>query len=151
MADWRTINQLSPEEKQKIPYDDPRLDAFSAAVEQRYKLPPGLIESVKNAGERTHTGQVSPAGAKGVMQFIDSTREMYPHDYNDPLASINAAGMYFRDLMKQYKGNARAALSHYNGGTKNGQAVLNTEEPVSEETKNYLRRIQQYMMRKVNK
>jgi soluble lytic murein transglycosylase-like protein len=151
MADWREINRLTPEEKAKIRHNDPRLDAFSGEVEKRYKLPPGLIESVKNAGERTNTGMVSPKGAKGTMQFIDSTREQYPHDYNDPLSSINASGMYFRDLMKQYNGNARAALAHYNGGTKNGKAVLAGQQPVSPETQNYLKRIEQYMMRKANK
>jgi len=144
------LTKLHPTEKAKVKYNDPRLDAFAGEVEKRYQLPPGLIESVKNAGERSNTGQVSPKGAKGTMQFIDSTRKMYEHDYNDPLASIDASGRYFKDLLKQYKGNARAALAHYNGGTKNGKAVLNGQQPVSTETQTYLRRIQQYMMRKTN-
>lgn len=136
--------------RSKIPYNDPRLDSFAGEVERKYQLPHGLIESVKNAGERTNSWQVSPKGAKGTMQFIDSTRAQYQHDYNDPLASIDASGRYFRDLLKQYNGNARAALAHYNGGTKNGKAVLAGQKPVSEETQGYLRRIQQYMMRKAD-
>lgn len=148
MADWR---ELRSQDRSKVRYDDPRLDSFAAEVEKKYALPPGLIESVKNAGERTQTGQVSPMGAKGVMQFIDATREQYQHDVNDPFSSIDASGRYFRDLLKQYDGNARAALAHYNGGTKNGKAVLAGQKPVSNETQNYLTRIQQYMMRKANK
>lgn len=145
---WKELTKLPLPERSKIPYHDPRLDAFSGEVEKRYNLPYGLIESVKNAGERTNTGQVSPKGAKGTMQFIDSTRAAYPHDYNDPLSSIDASGRYFKDLLKQYNGNARAALAHYNGGTKNGKAVAAGKQPVSAETRAYLQRIQQYMMRK---
>lgn len=148
MADWTELNTLSPQELAKIKYNDPRLDSFASAVEERYQLPPGLIEAVKNAGERTQTGQVSPKGAKGVMQFMDSTRKIYDHDYNDPRASINAAGMYFRDLLKQYNGNAKAAIAAYNGGTKAGKAVLAGQEPPAAETRNYLGRMFTYMEKK---
>ena len=148
MADWTELNNLSPQELAKIKYNDPRLDSFASAVEERYQLPPGLIEAVKNAGERTQTGQVSPKGAKGVMQFMDATRKTYEHDYNDPRASINAAGMYFRDLLKQYNGNVKAAVSAYNGGTKAGKAVLAGQEPPSAETRNYLGRMFTYMEKK---
>jgi soluble lytic murein transglycosylase-like protein len=89
-------------------------------------------------------------GAKGVMQFIDKTRKSYPHEVDNPLASIDAAGKYFRDLLRQYNGNARAAIAAYNGGTANGKAVLAGQQPVSQETRDYLRRITQYMMRKAN-
>ena len=148
MADWTELNTLSPQELAKIKYNDPRLDSFASAVEERYQLPPGLIEAVKNAGGRTQTGQVSPKGAKGVMQFMDSTRKIYDHDYNDPRASINAAGMYFRDLLKQYNGNVKAAISAYNGGTKAGKAVLAGQEPPAAETRNYLGRMFTYMEKK---
>jgi len=148
MADWTELNKLSPQELAKIQYNDPRLDSFSTAVEQRYQLPPGLIEAVKNAGERSNTNQVSPKGAKGVMQFMDSTRKIYPHDYNNPMESINAAGMYFRDLMKQYNGNAKAAISAYNGGTKAGKAVLAGQDAPSAETRNYWTNIYNYLDKK---
>ena len=148
MADWKEIVRMSPEEKAKVKYNDPRLDAFASEVEKRYELPPGLLESVKNAGERTNTGQVSSAGAKGVMQFIDKTRKSYQHDTNDPLASIDAAGRYFKDLMQQYEGNAMAAIAAYNGGTVQAKKVLAGEEPTAKETKNYLSRIKSYMSKK---
>lgn len=142
---WKEIVKLPPEEKVNIKYDDPRLDDFTSAVEARYELPPGLIKAVKNAGERSNTTQESPKGAKGVMQFIDSTRKAYEHDYKDPLASIDAAGRYFQDLLKKYKGNVKAAVAHYNGGTRSGKAALAGEEIPFEETRNYLKRIKEYM------
>jgi len=148
MADWKELNKLSPQELAKVKYNDPRLDSFASTVEQRYQLPSGLIEAVKNAGERSQSSQVSPKGAKGVMQFMDSTRKTYAHDYNDPMASIDAAGRYFKDLLNQYDGNVKAAVSAYNGGTKAGKAVLAGQEPPAAETRNYWSRLQGYMEKK---
>ncbi len=131
-------------------YDDPRLDSFANTVEDRYGLPPDLIVAVKNAGERSNTGQVSKSGAKGVMQFVDGTRKAYDHDYNDPMESIDAAGRYFSDLMKQYKGNVKAAVAHYNGGTKAGKAVLKGQDIPFKETRDYWGRLQGYMEKRAN-
>ena len=146
MADWQELNNLSPEALAKVKYNDPRLDSFANAVEERYGLPKDLLVAVKNAGERSNTGQVSSAGAKGVMQFIDKTRKSYEHDVNDPMDSIDAAGRYFQDLIKQYKGDALAAVAHYNGGSANGKALLNNKPlPSQKQTLPYIKRIQDYM------
>lgn len=154
MADWKEVVRMTPEERAALPYNDPRLDSFTSAVEERYGLPNGLILAVKNAGERSSTlkksGEVnaSSAGAKGVMQFIDSTREAYQHDYMNPLASIDAAGRYFKDLMERYDGNVKAAIAEYNGGTKAARAAMKGEEIPYAETRNYLKNIKQYMMKR---
>jgi soluble lytic murein transglycosylase-like protein len=80
------------------------------------------------------------------MQFIDTTRKSYEHDVNDPMASIDAAGRYFQDLIRLYKGNALAAIAHYNGGYVNGKALFNNKPlPSQKETAPYLQRIQNYM------
>lgn len=146
MADWKELNTLPQEDLSKVKYNDPRLDSFANAVEERYGLPKDLLVAVKNAGERSNTGQVSTAGAKGVMQFIDKTRKSYEHDVNDPMASIDAAGRMFKDLLGMYKNNALAAIAHYNGGRANGKAMMNGEPlPSQKETAPYIKRIQDYM------
>ena len=137
-------------ERSSLPYNHPTLDAFATEVEARYGLPPGMLLATKNAGETTSTlknGQLntSPKGAKGVMQFIDSTRAQYPHNVYDPLESIDAAGRYLKDLLVQYKGDPMAALAHYNGGGNNGLAVQAGRQPVSEETVKYLNNIRKYL------
>lgn len=146
--DWKEVVKMSAEEKAALKYNDPRLDSFTSAVEQRYDLPPGIILAVKNAGERSNTGQVSSAGAKGVMQFIDSTREAYQHDFMDPLASIDAAGRYFKDLMQRYNGDAKAAIAEYNGGIRAAKAVQAGEEIPFKETRDYLQRIKKFMQKR---
>lgn len=147
--DWRELVH-KPEEWQHINYSDPRLDDFAEVVEQRYQLPKGLLIAVKNAGERTpakSSGRptVSSAGAKGVMQFIDSTRQTYQHDPNNPFASIDAAGRYFQDLLKRYKGDVKAAVTEYNGGVWQAQHVQKGGNPTALETQKYLARIKEYM------
>lgn len=79
------------------------------------------------------------------MQFIDSTRKAYEHNVLDPLESIDAAGRYFSDLLRQYRGNPMAAIAHYNGGTAAGRAVMEGRQPPAQETRDYLRRISAYM------
>ncbi len=129
-----------------MPYNHPALDSFASEVERKYELPPGLIVAVKNAGERTQSHQVSSAGAKGVMQFIDSTRKAYPHDPLSPFESIDAAGRYFADLMKQYK-NPIAAIAAYNGGGSAARAVLSGNQPPAQETRDYIARIKRFLDR----
>jgi soluble lytic murein transglycosylase-like protein len=140
----------NPKEWASVKYDDPRLDAFAMDVEKRYNLPTGMIVALKNAGERTNIGQVSPKGAKGVMQFIDSTRKAYPHDVADPFDSIDASGRYMADLVKQYK-NPIAAIAHYNGGNAAAKAVLAGKKPPAEETRTYINRIQTYLDKRFTK
>ena len=141
----------SIEQRSRLPHNHPALDTFALEVEAKYGLPPGMLLALKNAGERSNTLKpdgslnVSPAGAKGVMQFIDSTREAYQHDVRDPLASIDASGRYMRDLLRQYRGNPLAAIAHYNGGHRNGMAVLNGGQPVSAETVKYLDNVRSYL------
>jgi soluble lytic murein transglycosylase-like protein len=142
---WRTLRSLDKTQLAKVKHNDPRLDSFAGEVEKKYELPAGLLVAVKNHGERTNTGQVSEKGAKGTMQFIDSTRAAYPHDVNNPLASIDAAGKYFKDLVKQYNGNVRAAVAHYNGGHVNAKDVIAGKQPRSEETRKYLQRLSAYI------
>lgn len=141
---WRGLVK-NKEEWGKVKYDDPRLDEFAGVVEERYKLPPGLLVAIKNAGEKSNTGQISPAGAKGVMQFIDSTRSTYQHDPNNPFASIDAAGRYFQDLLKRYNGNVKAAVTEYNGGVVQARRVMEGGNPTAQETIAYLARIKSFM------
>lgn len=148
MADWKELAKKK-EEWGKVSHDDPRLDDFAHAVEDRYSIPRGVVEALKNAGERTprkgESWASSPVGAKGVMQFMDATRADYPHDVEDPFASIDAAGQYIRDLIKQNDGDVLAAIGWYNGGKKAAGRVKEGKQPPAKETQDYIKRIQTYM------
>lgn len=144
---WKDLVK-DPEAWKSLKYNDPRLDEFAHATEEHYGLPFGLLEAIKNAGERSNSNQVSPAGAKGVMQFIDSTRKHYEHDPSNPFESIDAAGRYFKDLLVRYNGNVKAAITEYNGGVVQAHHVAQGGSPTADETKQYIHRIKQYMVSK---
>lgn len=149
--DWKTLAK-SPQEWANLKYNDPRLDAFAEEVEKRYQLPTGIVLAVKNAGERTNPGQVSPAGARGIMQFTDSTRKLregaFDHDVDDPFQSIDAAGRYLKELIKENKGNAMAAVANYNGGPSAGKAIRSGKQPPAKETQDYISRVKEYLTKK---
>lgn len=122
-----------------IKYNDPRLNDYATQVEKREGLPAGLLNSIKNRGEQSNSNQVSSKGARGVMQFMQPTWDQYGKgDPTDPYASIDAAGKYFKDLLKRYNGNVDAAITEYNGGTKQAQAVQAGGKPWVPETIAYL-------------
>ncbi|WP_254926083.1 lytic transglycosylase domain-containing protein [Bordetella genomosp. 11] len=125
-----------------IKYDDPRLNDYATQVEKREGLPAGLLNSIKNRGERSNPDQVSPKGAMGVMQFMPDTWKQYGKgDPKDPYASIDAAGRYFKDLLKRYNGNVDAAITEYNGGVAQARAVQVGGTPSTPETIAYLERV----------
>lgn len=133
-------------ERKALPYNSPSLDAYATQVAQQNGVPPAFLLFIKNAGERSNSDQVSSAGAKGVMQFIDDTWTTYGKgaDPTDPVASINAAGAYARDLLNRYNGNVRAAAAEYNGGVSQAKRVMAGLEPNKPETAAYLKRLDNY-------
>jgi len=144
-TDQPVLVGIAPEQRRSLRYNSPELDEYSSFVERRNGLPEGLIKAIKNAGERSNSNQVSPKGAQGVMQFIPGTWKQYGKDADptDPVASIDAAGAYFKDLLQRYNGNVDAAVTEYNGGVKQAQTVAGGGRPWVPETVAYLARIRQ--------
>lgn len=148
MADFRELMR-KPEEWGSLRYDDPRLDAFAEEVEDKYNLPPGVLVALKNAGERTNPGKVSPKGAQGIMQFMPGTMELqdgkFRHNPDNPFESILAAGRYMQHTLKyQYQGDVARAVADYNGGPRQATALREGGE-LAEETASYLTRVRDYI------
>lgn len=142
------LESVSTEKRRALRYDAPELNEYAATIEQRYGLPGGLINALKNAGEKSNSTQVSPAGAAGVMQFMPENLKKYGVvDATDPVQMIDAAGRYLRDTMKQYGGNIDAVIADYNGGPRQARRVMNGEPPKAAETVGYLNRVRAYMDR----
>lgn len=137
----RQLASMGGNERMALRYDDPRLDAYAVTAAQREGIPPETLLAIKNAGERSGPRAVSPKGAKGVMQFMDDIWAAYGKgDASDPIASIDGAARFMKDLLKQYDGDVRAAIAHYNGGGKAGKAVREGKAPPAKETRSYLER-----------
>lgn len=133
---------LPVEQRRALPYNAPELDAYAAHVEQTMGLPPGLINALKNAGEKSGSQSVSPKGARGVMQFMpENLRKYGVQDASDPVAIIDASGRYLRDTLRQYHGDIDAVIADYNGGPRQAKAVQAGRQPPAAETRAYLQRV----------
>lgn len=142
------LTQIPLDKRRTLRFDAPELNEFAASVEQKYGLPGGLINALKNAGEKSDSTAVSPAGAQGVMQFMpENLRKFRVTDATDPAQIIDAAGRYLRETMRQYGGNLDAVIADYNGGPRQARRVLNGAAPAATETRAYLARVKEYLGR----
>lgn len=142
------LDALPLDQRRGLRYDAPELNERAAAVEQQYGIPPGLLNAIKNQGERSNSNQVSPAGARGVMQFMpENLRKYGVADATDPVQMIDAAGRYLRDTMRQYGGNIDAVIADYNGGPRQAREVLAGRQPKAKETRDYLARVRRELGR----
>jgi len=133
-----------------IKYNDPRLDiiADNKGIEMDMQWATPLIKAIRKSGEKSHNNQVSPKGARSVMQFIPSTfdglkKKYNKHwDINNPTDMTEAAYYLVRDISREYKTqDPRVIAAHYNGGYKNGRSVQSTGKAVHAETIAYINRI----------
>lgn len=127
-----------------ISYKDPMFGVMEAAHEVNYNLPRGMMAALRTRGEASNNDQSSPAGARGVYQFIPATFAKFSTPGSspvDPEAASLAAAKYLRYALDQYGGNVGAALAEYNGGPKAAKAYLRTGDPGNKETRDYIARV----------
>ena len=92
-------------------------------------LDPALIAAVIYAESRFRDGQVSAAGAQGLMQLTPGTARYIAHksggtqfvvdDLGTPQVNIAYGAYYLRYLLRRYDGNVDFALAAYNAGEGN--------------------------------
>lgn len=104
-----------------VSYRDPVYAAADQAASDATGIPPGLLTSIRVAGEKSNANQVSSAGATTPYQITPTTRAAIIKKYNiDPSASPEAAALGAAYLLKegiQRTGSAAGAVTQYIGGT----------------------------------
>jgi len=89
-------------------------------LEQKYRLPSGLLDRVWNAESGRGKNMNSAAGAQGHFQFMPATAAQYglknPYDFDE---SSDAAARMYRDLLKANGGDVSKAAAAYNWGQGN--------------------------------
>ncbi len=103
---------------------------------EEYGLDKNLVYAIIKVESNFDETAVSVADAKGLMQLMDNTAEgcnkeedfgyTIPNDLFDPECNIRIGCYYISKLIDHY-GNARLAVTAYNGGTGNVQKWLKDE------------------------
>ncbi|MBC8726590.1 lytic transglycosylase domain-containing protein [Paraburkholderia sp. 31.1] len=106
-----------------------------AGTEARYGLPAGLLSAIAQKESRGNPMAVSPAGARGLFQFMPATAREYGIDAFNPAQAADAAARKMSGLLARYKGNLTYALSAYNWGEGNLDRYGLARAPA--ETRNY--------------
>ncbi|MGH1930856.1 transglycosylase SLT domain-containing protein [Acinetobacter baumannii] len=145
---------IAPSEFKAIRYDDPRLDAVlerkATSMNMSWAIP--LLQAIRKGGERSHNWQVSPKGAKSIMQIMPDTQKGLERnsgkkfDINNPSDATEMALLLVKEISETYKTkDPKVIAAHYNGGFKNGKAMQKAGKPVSDETIKYVNNISNYL------
>ena len=117
---------------------------MESAHEVNYNLPRGMMAALRTRGEASNNNMVSPAGARGVYQFMPATFAKFADrgaSPTDPEAASLAAAKYLRYALDLYGGNIGAALAEYNGGPRAAKAYLRTGDAGNKETRDYINKV----------
>lgn len=113
------------------------LAAMFEEAEKKHGLQSGLLKAIGWVESRFNPGAVSPAGARGLMQFMPGTARRFGIDPGDPSQSIDAAGRYMRILLDMFNGNLQRALQAYNWGEGNMRKWMLEGKLMPRETQAY--------------
>ncbi|MFQ5705969.1 MAG: transglycosylase SLT domain-containing protein [bacterium] len=88
-----------------------------AEAANRFDVAPKLIEAIIRVESNYRVTAVSPKGAAGLMQLMESTaHEMGVSDRMNPTENIYGGVKYFKSLLDRFHGKLELALSAYNAG-----------------------------------
>jgi len=108
-------------------------------ISQKYNLKPELIHAVVKAESNFNPEAVSKAGAKGLMQLVDTTAaDMGVKNVFDPEENIEGGAKYLRKLLDDF-GDLKLALAAYNAGP--GTVARYGGVPPYRETQDYVKNI----------
>ncbi|MEE9554275.1 MAG: transglycosylase SLT domain-containing protein [candidate division Zixibacteria bacterium] len=147
-----TIMQMSrpPESTgpKLVAADDKPLKDFDSIITraaEKFGLKPGLIRAVIEHESAGNPSAVSPKGAKGLMQLMDSTAAMLGvANPFDPVANIMGGAKYLSMLLKKFGGDMAKTIASYNAGP--GTVEKYNGVPPYPETQNYVRKVMSSMM-----
>ena len=129
-------------DKLNLPQKNRSVNDFEPIIRKaarKYDLDPKLLESVIKAESGGDPAAVSPAGAKGLMQLMDTTaEEVGVRDIFDPEENILGGARYLRQMLNRF-GDIRTALAAYNAGP--GTVEKYGGVPPYKETRDYINKI----------
>jgi soluble lytic murein transglycosylase-like protein len=117
-----------------------RFDELIRQAAAREGVDPKLVKAVARAESNLDPQAVSPSGAKGVMQLMDSTaRAVGVTNAFDPAQNIAGGARYLKQMLNRYGGDVKKALAAYNAGP--GAVDSHGGIPPYQETQHYVQRV----------
>ncbi len=131
----RTLNKLFEKISQ---FDD-----WVNEASEKFNLPQSLIQGIIAVESAGNPNAISNAGAKGLMQLIDSTASYVGiKNVFNPQENIHGGAKYLREMLDMFGGNLDLALAAYNAGP--GNVLKYNGIPPFRETQNYVQRVKRY-------
>lgn len=112
-------------------------------LERQYGLPSNILSSVMDTESKGNPKALSPAGAKGLFQFMDPTAKELGVDPWNPESSAHGAAKMLHGLLNKYGGDVNKALAGYNWGQGNVDRKGLQNAP--SETRNYIAKVRSGM------
>ena len=120
------------------------MDAVFEEAAQTYNVPVNLLKAIGKAESGFDASAVSSAGAIGVMQLMPATAaSLGVSDPYDARSNIMGGAKYISEKLTQYGGNIDLALAAYNAGS--GNVAKYGGVPPFKETRNYIKKVKEYM------
>ena len=115
---------------------DPLIDAISSL----HGVDATLVRAVMEVESNFEPRAVSPKGAMGLMQPIQTTGQRFGvRDFFDPAQNIDGGVRYLRFLLEKFEGDLNLSLAAYNSGE--GRVERLGRIPDIPETQNYVRKV----------
>jgi Rod binding domain-containing protein len=147
---WMLDNAFVPQESSQKTESTPDSDVSSkisnwddliAEASESHGVDKHLIAAVIAQESGGNPRAVSKAGAKGLMQLMDSTAtELGVHNSFSPRSNIMGGTKYLRAMLDKYNGNEELALASYNAGPSAVDKYKGI--PPYIETQNYVKSVQ---------
>jgi soluble lytic murein transglycosylase-like protein len=118
--------------------DDAPIAPLLARVEQRHRLPCGLLGAIVQVESGGKPHRISPAGAMGPLQLIPPTaRALGVSDPFDPEESLDGAARYLKRQLASFH-STRLAAAAYNAGPG---SIVRHKVPQNGQTEIYVARV----------
>ena len=120
---------------------DPAVAKYSNLFVQagrKYGLDPSVLAAVAKVESGGNAAAISPAGARGLMQFMPATARGYGIDPMNPAQAIDGAARMLTEQRNAF-GTLELALAAYNAGP--GAVRRHGGIPPYSETQNYVRKV----------
>jgi len=142
MFRWQMAQFLADAISDKMDFNSSEggdLKSIATKIATERGVDPDLVNAVIETESGWNESAISPKGAKGLMQLMDSTAEHFGvKDSLDPIQNIKGGVDFLKHLLERYD-DTKLALAAYNAGEGNVKKYGGI--PPFEETQNYVKRI----------